>query len=214
MEVQQSNTVKGKKVTKKVTKKAAAPVETAAPAKKVTKKVAKKAEVVEPEPVVEVPAEEPVAVEEATEDTFSYDAQVTILENQMKEMELEFRNKMRVLKDGLKHLSKCHTIEKRNQKKKRKNSSNTQTGAKMPMVINDKDACKFLGIEVGGQASRADLMRKIYGYVADHGLKHEDNKRVFSIKGDLASLFPDVKEMKHQQVMGAISRFFPKKGSN
>ena len=57
MEVQQSNTVKGKKVTKKVTKKAAAPVETAAPAKKVTKKVAKKAEVVEPEPVVEVPAE-------------------------------------------------------------------------------------------------------------------------------------------------------------
>ena len=214
MEVQQSNTVKSKKVPKKVTKKATVPVETATPAKKVTKKLVKKTEVVEPEPVVDVPPQEPVVVEEATEDTFSYDVQVTILENQMKELELELRNKMRVLKDGLKHLSKCHTIEKRNQKKKRKSSSNTQTGAKMPMTITDKDACKFLGIEVGGQASRADLMRKIYGYVADHNLKHEDNKRVFSIEGDLATLFPDVKEMKHQQVMGAISRFFPKKGSN
>lgn len=188
--------------------------------KKATKS---KKKVVIPEPVVEVAPVEEEIVEEVqnSEDAeneanveFSFDDAQQLLEERIRNLENNFKNQLREIKNGMKHLSKCHTVEKKLQKKKRKSNSNSQTGARMPMVIQDESACAFLGINVGETASRADLMRKIYKYVEENNLKHQDNKRVFSITGDLKKLFPDFDEMKHQEVMGAISRFFPKKSDN
>jgi len=218
METQTATTKKQTKKAVKKTVKPKAPAQQmapeATPAKQTASKKGKKTVQKVEEPVVEVQPEETVqtseqALEEANTE-LSFEHHYDLMVNRMKAL----REEVRSLETALKHLGKCASHEKKLAgKKKKKTSSSPNTGAKMQMTLTNPAVCKFLGIEVGGQASRADLMRAIYGYVQEKGLKNQENKREFKLDATLQTLFPDRNVLQHNQVMGAISPFFPKKGA-
>jgi hypothetical protein len=226
-----TKTVKsGKKTTKPVVEEPVqqmetTPIEQATPAKKVSKvkKVKKTEEVVE----TNAPAEEPAPIveevvvqssEEALQNAsneFDFEYQYNLLQNMVKDLREENRERIRLIESSMKHLQKCHSVTMKNSKKKtKKTNSGANTGAKMEMAITSPVMCKFLGIEVGGMASRATAMKQFFTYAREHGLQDEIDKKKYVLDATLRELFPDRTELTHQQVMGAISPYFPKKGAS
>jgi outer membrane biosynthesis protein TonB len=196
------------------------PVVQATPAKKTKgKKVKKTEEVQAPAPVPEPVVEEVVvqSSEEALQNAsneFDFDYQYNLLQNMMKDLREDTRERIRLIESSMKHLQKCHNVNMKNSKKKtKKPNSGANTGAKMEMAISSPVMCKFLGIEVGGMASRATAMKQFFTYAREHGLQDENDKKKYVLDATLRELFPDRTELTHQQVMGAISPYFPKKGS-
>jgi len=210
----------GKKTTKP---KVEEHVEEMAPATPVKKSTKSKKQVVKEEaaPVEEVVQEEVVvqsseeAIENATNE-YDFDQQILSVQEMIKEFRKNTTEQLRMMEQRVKQLQKCHTIALKTAKSNRKNkkSSNSNTGAKMMMTITSPLMCEFLGIEVGGQASRAQAMTEFFRYAKEHGLQDQENKKNYKLDAKLKKLFPDHTELTHQQVMGAISPYFPKKGSN
>ena len=218
-----SKTAKGgKKTTKpKVEKEMAAQeVAPATPAKKTTKAkkqvvVQEAAPVQEPEVVEEVVVQSSEeAIKNATNE-FNFEEQLASLQLMIKEYRENTREHLRTMEQSLKTLLKSHNLAVKNAKshKKNKKSNNANTGAKMKMTISSPLMCEFLGIEVGGEASRAQAMTEFFRYAKEHGLQDQENKKNYKLDAKLRKLFPDHKELTHQQVMGAISPYFPKKNS-
>ena len=213
----------GKKTTKpKVVKEMAAEeVAPATPAKKTTKS---KKQVVQEAAPEQAPAPEVVeevvvqsseeAIKNATNE-FNFDEQLSNLQGLIKEYRESTRDQLRVMEQNLKTLLKSHNLAVKNAKNNRKNKkpNNANTGAKMKMIISSPLMCDFLGIEVGGEASRAQAMTEFFRYAKEHGLQDQENKKNYKLDATLKKLFPDHTELTHQQVMGAISPYFPKKGS-
>jgi chromatin remodeling complex protein RSC6 len=211
----------GKKTTKpKVEKEMAQEVAPATPAKKTTKAkkqvvVEEAAPVQEPEVVEEVVVQSSEeAIKNATNE-FNFEEQLASLQLMIKEFRESTRDQLRVMDQSLKTLQKSHNLAVKNAKsnKKNKKSNNANTGAKMKMTISSPLMCEFLGIEVGGEASRAQAMTEFFRYAKEHGLQDQENKKNYKLDAKLRKLFPDHKELTHQQVMGAISPYFPKKNS-
>lgn len=213
----------GKKTTKpKVVKEMAAEeVAPSTPAKKTTKSkkqvVQETTQIEEATPVV---VEEVVvqsseeAIKNATTE-FNFDEQLSNLQGLIKEYRESTRDQLRVMEQSLKTLLKSHNLAVKNAKSNRKNKkpNNANTGAKMKMIISSPLMCDFLGIEVGGEASRAQAMTEFFRYAKEHGLQDQENKKNYKLDAKLKKLFPDHTELTHQQVMGAISPYFPKKNS-
>lgn len=219
----------GKKTTKPVEEPVqqmeTTPVEQATPAKKTTKgkKVKKTTEVVESQAPVNEPAPvvEEVVVQSSEEalqnasNEFDFEYQYNLLQNMVKDLREDNREKIRLIESSMKHLQKCHTVTMKNSRKKtKKANSGANTGAKMEMAISSPVMCKFLGIEVGGMASRAMAMKQFFTYAREHGLQDENDKKKYVLDATLKELFPDRTELTHQQVMGAISPYFPKKNAS
>ena len=227
----ESQTVSAKKTSKtaKSAKKASKPkteknlqVEELTPvATPVKKTVKSKKTIIQEEPQVEVQEVEEVIVQSSEEalknatNEFNFEEQLSNIQTMIKEYRENTREQLRTMEQSLKILQKSHNLAVKNAKsnKKNKKSNNANTGAKMKMTITSPLMCNFLGIEVGGEASRAQAMTEFFRYAKEHGLQDQENKKNYKLDATLKKLFPDHTELTHQQVMGAISPYFPKKGS-
>lgn len=178
----------------------------------------------EPEPEVEEPVEEEPVEEVVTESSeeavqnaaneLDFSFQLELLHNKVKQYKEESRDVLKSIEASIKQLSKIHTVELRNaSKKKKKTNPDSKTGAKMEMEISNPLMCELLGIEVGGKASRADAMKKVFGYFKEHNLQDPEDKKKYVFDDKLTELFGGQTEVTHQGVMGLISPFFPKKNS-
>lgn len=87
------------------------------------------------------------------------------------------RERKTVLKEYQKERRAWERAMQKHQKKKKASSSNHKSGIAKPGFISP-ELCSFIGVDVGTQVARTEVIQYIDKYIKEHKLQDKKNRRV------------------------------------
>ena len=126
--------------------------------------------------------------------------QITMLQNQVRGLEKHVNKQMR-------------TLQK--EAKKNKNKGNRKpSGFAVPTKITD-ELCQFMKRPSGTKVARTEVTQYIIGYIAEHKLQKEDNRKCISPDAPLNKLLglKEGDELTYFNIQRYMNKHFVKEGS-
>lgn len=125
----------------------------------------------------------------------TFKTHITLLQNQMKELE-------KCVKKGIKNGGKKN---KKNFKKRK------PSGFATPTLLSDK-LCEFMNIEKGSKVARTDVTRFIIKYIKDNSLQNPENRKIIKPNDKLLNLLkiPDNEELNYFNIQRYMNQHFIK----